>query len=99
MDMTTLDYKVTPHYSGYNSEEYNEKIEEAFAEKDIVKRAELLHEAETIALEDMPVIPIIFNQTATLTSKDLSKVNATYYCPAIFTKTKLKDYQDYIPAE
>ena len=99
MDMTTLDYKVTPHYSGYNSEEYNEKIEEAFAEKDIVKRAELLHEAETIALEDMPVIPIIFNQNATLTSKDLSKVNATYYCPAIFTKTKLKDYQDYIPAE
>ena len=99
MDMTTLDYKATPHYSGYDSKEYNEKIEAAFAEKDVEKRAVLLHEAEAIALEDMPVIPIIFNQNATLTSKELSKVKATYYCPAIFTKTKLKNYEDYIPAE
>lgn len=99
MDMTTLDYKATPHYSGYDSKEYNEKIEAAFAEKDIEKRAVLLHEAEAIALEDMPVIPVIFNKNATLTAKDLSKVKATYYCPAIFTKTKLKNYEDYIPAE
>lgn len=97
MDM--VNYKATPHYSGYDSQEYNDKIEAAFAEKNIEKRAVLLHEAEKIALEDMPVIPIIFNQNANLVSKDLSKVGATYYCPAIFTKTKLKNYEAYLPVE
>ncbi len=99
MDMTDLEYKMMPHYSGYDSQEYNDKIEAAFAEKNIEKRAVLLHEAEKIAMEDMPVIPIIFNQNATLTSKELSKVGATYYCPATFTKTKLKDYELYLPVE
>lgn len=99
MDMSTQDYTISPHITGYDSTAYNELIEQVFAEKDIDKRAELLHQAEKLLIDEMPVIPIIFNQNATLTSKDLSKVSSTYYCPAIFTKTKLKDYQQYIPAE
>jgi len=50
-------------------------------------------------MKDMPVIPIIFNQTATLTSKQLSKIEYTYYCTPIFTKMKLKDYLKYVPVE
>ncbi len=99
MDMSTQDYTISPHITGYDSTAYNELIEQVFAEKDIDKRAELLHQAEKLLIDEMPVIPIIFNQNATLTSKDLSKVSSTYYCPAIFTKTKLKNYQQYIPAE
>ena len=97
MDMSTLDYQLTPHISGYDNDEFNAKMEEIYAEKDIKKKEVLVHEAEKILLDDMPIIPIIFNKTATLTSKQLKNVDATYYCPAIFTKTKLKDYQNYIP--
>ena len=47
----------------------------------------------------MTVIPIIFNQNATLASDDLSKIKFTYYGTMIFTKTKLKDYELYVPVE
>ena len=99
MDMSNTDYALTPHKTGYDSEAYNDKIEEAFAQKDIAARADILHEAEEMLLEDMPVIPIVFNQQATLTHKDLSKVITTYYVPALFTKAKLKNWEDYVPAE
>ena len=99
MDMSTTDYQLTPHISGYDSEEYNELMEKVFNEKDIEKRAELLHDAEEMLLEDMPIIPIIFNQNAVLLSKQLKKVESTYYCPALFKKAKLKNYEDYIPAD
>lgn len=98
-DMDGDKYPMLPHKTGYDSEEYNKKIEEAFAEKDITARATILHEAEKMLLEDMPVIPVVFNQQATLTHKDLSKVMTTYYVPALFTKTKLKNWEDYVPAE
>ena len=99
MDMTNKDYVLTPHISGYDSTDYNEKMEEVFAEKNTAARATLLHEAEEMLIEDMPVIPIFFNQNAVIVSDQLSKVKSTYYCPAIFTKAKLKDYELYIPVE
>lgn len=62
------------------------------------QRAELLHEAEKILIEeDMAIIPVVFNQNAVLVSKELSKVTTDYYTPAIFRKTKLKNYKDYTP--
>lgn len=93
------DFEIPTHISGYNSEEYNELIEKAYAEKDIKARATILHDAEELLMEDLPIIPIIFNQTATLEHKDLSKVKYTYYGTMIFTKTKLKNYELYIPKE
>ena len=99
LDMSTLDYKVNPHITGYDSEEYNNLIERAFAEKDIKKRAVILHEAEKKLLDDMVVIPVIFNQNATLIHDDLSKVSYGYYGTPIMTKAKLKDYELYIPEE
>lgn len=99
LDMSTLDYKVTPHITGYDSNEYNELIEKAFAEKDIAKRAAILHDAERMLLDDMVVIPVIFNQNATLTNDDLSKISYGYYGNPIMTKAKLKDYELYIPEE
>ena len=98
-DMDDESYPLIPHKTGYDSKEYGDKIAEAFAEKDIAARATILHEAEEMLLEDMPVIPIVFNQQASLTHKDLSKVVTTYYVPALFTKTKLKDWEDHVPAD
>ena len=43
----------------------------------------------------MVVIPVLFTQNAIMVSDDLSKVDATYYIPAYFRKTKLKNYEQY----
>jgi len=88
-------YTIQGHISGFDNENYNAIIEEAFAEKDIAKRAAILHNAETMLLDLMPVIPIIFNQDAYMQSDDLSKVESSYYGFRDFKKTKLKDYELY----
>ncbi len=98
-DALTADFEIPTHISGYDNEDYNELIENALAEKDIEARSAILHEAEALLLEDMAVIPVIFNQTLSLEHDDLSKVKYTYYGTFIFTKTKLKDYELYTPKE
>lgn len=99
MDMTTFDYALTPHVSRYDSEAYNELIEKVAVETNINKRAELLHEAEELLLDDMPAIPIIFNKNAVLIRKDLSKIEFTYFGTPRLKKTKLKNYELYVPVE
>ena len=90
----SMEFNVPTHITGYNNEAYDAKIKAAFDEKDdLSARATILHEAEQLLIEDMPVIPILFNQTATLVSKDLSKISYTYYGTPIFTKTKQKNYE------
>ena len=92
--------KTPIHFTGYNNPEYDNLIHEAFKEKDVEKRAEILHEAEKLLMEDMPIIPIIFNQNATLINDDvLSREKFDYYGSPDFKKLKMKDYQQYIPAK
>ena len=89
----SIKFEIPTHITGYHNDAYDAKIAEAYAKKDDAEAyASLLHEAEELLLNDMPVIPIIFNQTATMTHKDLSKISYTYYGTAIFTKTKQKNY-------
>ena len=96
-DMTSRDLlPATNHATGYSSAIYTEKVEAAYAEKDVAKKASLLHEAEQILAEDMPVMPVIFNQSATLTSKELSGLSKSYYGFTVFTKAKQKNWIDYI---
>ncbi len=97
--LTSTEFTIPTHITGYNSEAYNALIESAQKQKDIKARASILHSAEEQLLADMPVIPIIYNQNATLTSKDLSNIKTTYYGTYIFTKTKLKNYELYVPKE
>ena len=59
------------------------------------QKSVLLHEAEELLMKDLPVIPVVYNQNAILVHKDLSNVSATYYTPAYFRKTKLKNYKNY----
>lgn len=94
---TTSEFIIPTHRTGYDSEEYNEKMEEVFEATDAETRAALLHEAEAILMEDLPVIPIVFNQNATLVSDELSKYEFTYYGTPVIKKMKLKDYELYVP--
>jgi ABC-type oligopeptide transport system substrate-binding subunit len=60
------------------------------------QRATLLHEAEKVLMNDLAVIPVVFNQNAVLVSDKLSKTDTTnYYTPTTFTKTKVADFEIY----
>ena len=61
MDMATLDYVITPHMTGYDSEEYNAIMEEYHATKDLAQKTELLHKAEELLMKDLPLIPVMYN--------------------------------------
>ena len=105
MDMDLKDengqpyYVIPAHVTGFDNEEYNALIEKAFATVSASERATVLHEAEAMLMQNVPVIPIIFNQSATLTSKELSSVKTTYYGTASFAETSLRNYENYLPTE
>ncbi len=92
-------YEIMGHRSGYKSDAYNEKIEAAFAATDKAEKAKYLREAEKILLDDAAIIPIIFNQDAYVVSDQLKKVESSFFNTRIFTKTKMKDYELYLPVE
>ena len=60
-------------------EAYNAEIDKAFAEKTIANRAEALHNAEAILMEDMPAIPVVFNESACLINEGLKLNNTTLW--------------------
>lgn len=96
----SFQYINPTHSSGYTNENYVKLIEEIFANKDIKSRATKLHEAEKMLLDDAVVIPVIFNQNATLINEEmLSKYEVNYYGFPVMTKMELKDYLNHIPAE
>lgn len=93
MDTTVNpNYELSPHITGYDSEAYNAKIEEAYAATKAKDVAARLHEAEGILMEDLPVIPVVYNQNAALTGKGLSGVKSSFFCNATFSKAKLSGY-------
>lgn len=85
------------HVTGYRNEAYDALIEKAMNERDLKKRAAILHEAEEMLLEDMPIIPLTFGQTYYVKSNKLSGLTTTYYGYPLFTRASLKNYQDYLP--
>lgn len=92
-------YATAGNRSGYTNEEYDALIEKIYACTDAAERASLLHDAEAKLVEDMPAIPLVFNQNAYICSSDLSKVNSTYYGFRVFTATKQKNYINYIETQ
>ncbi len=90
------DYPAYGHITGYRSEEYDKLIEEAFEELDPAKRAEKLHDAEELLMEDMPIMPIIFNQKAyTTDSTVVSGFSSDYYTSTNFNRVEMKNYYDW----
>jgi hypothetical protein len=59
-------------------------------------RATLLHKAEELLMQEMPVIPVVFNKNATLKSKSLSGVDTDYYTEYQFEGAKLKNYEAFL---
>lgn len=104
MDMSDPEsYVASTHSTGYDSEEYNALIEKIYNNKNTAKRSADLHAAEDILMEDMPIIPIVFNQTAYVVNDDVLELNDKslfsnsneYYYPVPFDKIEVKDYEKY----
>ncbi len=87
------DWAITAHVSGFNSEAYNAAIEAAFAEKDHAKRTALLHDAEKLLLDEMPIIPLLFNKSFYMYSSELDDISHDF-----FGNVQLKDveYGNYV---
>ena len=96
MDMSNPDeYKLTPHITGYDSEEYNNLMEDIFAKKIVADRADQLREAEKILMTDLPIIPVVYNLNATVTSDKLKGEDVNYYNILNFQKCKISSYAKY----
>ena len=97
MDMSNPDeYLLTPHVTGYDSEAYNELMEKIYAEKTVANRADDLRAAEGILMNDLPVVPVVFNLNATVTAKQLKKTTTSYYNVTFFQKAKINSYDKYL---
>ncbi len=89
-------YEPLGNVLGYVNADYDKKVADAFAEKNLDKRADLLHEAEKLLLNDMPIIPLVFNQSY-YTSTELSGISFGYNGYVSFTKVSQKNYTKYLP--
>ncbi len=90
---------IPVHATGYKNDDYTKLIDQAFKTQDPAERSRLLHDAEELLMKDLPVIPIVYNLDVNLVSDELSKLEFTYYGTPVFTKTQLKDYQQYFPVK
>lgn len=90
---------VTTHVTGYQSEAYDALIEKAFAEQGRTDaRAEALHEAEKMLLDEAVVAPLFTYKTAYVVSDNLKKLSDNWFGTTVFTKVSDKTYV-YVPEE
>ena len=96
IDIDNDNYDAVPYVPGWSNDAYNELIEKAYAETDRAARSSYLHDAEKILMEEMPIIPVVFNQDAyVVNSGVLSGIKTTYYGFRNFDKLKMKDWRSY----
>jgi len=60
---------ATANYGNYESQEYGDLLSKAAFTQDLLERATLIRQAETIAIEDQAIIPIYFNVSRYLVSE------------------------------
>lgn len=95
-------YQPLGHVTGYNSEAYNNLINEAY---DAYRRGDMnaysdkLHEAEAMLLNDMPVIPVFEYQNVILESSELSDLEYSAWGYTEFTEADLNNWEDFVPVE
>lgn len=95
VDMLSENFDVKLHVTGFESAAYTELIEKAYAATDEDERAALLHEAEKLLVEEMPVCPVVTLQSAYIANDILSGIKTTYYGTTDFKRMKMKNYMDY----
>lgn len=92
------EYGFIPHSTGYDGENFNKLMDEAFAEKNLKKRASALHEAEEYLVDMMVAVPLYFD-TDTYATQNMSGLKSSWYGFKSFNKVSVKNYKKYIEAE
>lgn len=85
--------------SGWSNAQYDTYINEAYAATSSGTRAEKLRQAEALLIDEMPIIPLVFNQNFVYTAGGISKLAYDAYGNFILTDLKQKNYEDYLPSE
>lgn len=89
-------YTAKAGFTGWSNSAYDELIDSAFAATKAKDKAAILHDAEKLLLEDGAIIPVVFNCDCYVVSNKLSGITKNYFGSKIFTRTKLKNYEQYL---
>lgn len=87
-------YISLPHACGYISEAFEEFIENAHKETNAKAKAQILHDAEKLLLEEGGICPLVFNKTNYM-SQEISGLKTTFWGMVDFKKADLKNYEKY----
>ena len=87
-------YISLPHACGYISEAFEELIENAHKETNAKAKAQILHDAEKLLLEEGGICPLVFNKTNYM-SQEISALKTTFWGTVDFKKADLKNYEKY----
>ena len=90
---------LRPNISGWSSAAYDALIDSAYSTANDDARNGYLKEAEKILMDEMPIIPLLFNETFVFTAKGISKVSVDGLGNLSFSDVKLKKYEKYLPNE
>ena len=60
------------NYGDYNNPRYDALLAQADRERDLVKRGEILKQAEQLVLDDLPVVPLFFGPSSNLVNPDVT---------------------------
>lgn len=88
---------LRPNISVWSNAEYDALINAAYSTANDDARNGYLKDAEKLLMEEMPIIPLVFNETAVFTAKGISKVKVDGLGNLNFTDVKLKKYEKYLP--
>ena len=82
--------------AAWSSEEYDALVAAALACTNAKERKAKLAEAEEYLVSQMPVCPLVFNQSFAFVSSDISKLSFDGLGNFVFTDVKQKNYRDYL---
>lgn len=94
---SNVTYEARTHVTGYYNEAYDALIASAFAAENQSDKVGYLHDAEELLLKDAPVVPVVFNSEAYVTS-GLSELKTNFWGATIFKKAYLNDYVSHLTA-
>lgn len=92
--MTFLDLWVTGggnNDAGYSNPEYDSLVAQAKTEQDSTKRWELMHQAEAIIMEDMPIIPLYYYTKAKAAKPEVKGVRVSTLGNILFDQAYIEE--------
>ncbi len=102
-DITAKDYTS---FVGYDSAEVFQalldQISQVYSENNVDPkkpeegRVKLLHAAEKLLMEELPIIPVVFNKNATIGTSALKGIKNDKYVAYKFNSAQLKNYEQYL---